>query len=79
MKKVQETKKYENLGTIGYARTHLKFLPLIRHAARYCFGGGVAMQLGATMDLFNSIILVHPSPPSDAHVKAIKVIPLSIL
>ncbi|KAJ7212146.1 hypothetical protein GGX14DRAFT_447636 [Mycena pura] len=42
-------------------------------AIGYCFGGGVAMRMGATTDLFNSIILVHPSPPSDDDLKAIKV------
>jgi len=30
------------------------------------------MRMGATTDLFNSIILVHPSPPSDDDLKAIK-------
>lgn len=41
-------------------------------AIGYCFGGGVAIHLGATTDLFNSIVLAHPSPPSDAQLKAIK-------
>ncbi|KAJ6531634.1 Alpha/Beta hydrolase protein [Mycena vulgaris] len=55
VKKLQETKKYERIGAIGY-----------------CFGGGIAMGVGASTDLFNSIILVHPSPPSDSNIKAIK-------
>ncbi|KAJ7459828.1 dienelactone hydrolase [Mycena latifolia] len=55
VKKLQEAKKYERLGAIGY-----------------CFGGGIATRLGASTDLFNSIVLAHPSPPSDAHIKAIK-------
>ncbi|KAJ7675863.1 Alpha/Beta hydrolase protein [Mycena polygramma] len=55
VKKLQEQKKYEKFGAIGY-----------------CFGGGVASRLGASTDLFSSIILVHPSPVSDAQLKAIK-------
>ncbi|KAJ6512242.1 hypothetical protein C8R47DRAFT_1292436 [Mycena vitilis] len=41
-------------------------------AIGYCFGGGVASRLGASTDLFSSIILVHPSPVSDDQLKAIK-------
>ncbi|KAJ7505353.1 Alpha/Beta hydrolase protein [Mycena galericulata] len=41
-------------------------------AIGYCFGGGVATHVGASTELFNSIILVHPSPPTDAQIKAIK-------
>ncbi|KAJ7109699.1 dienelactone hydrolase [Mycena crocata] len=55
VKKLQENKKYEKLGAIGY-----------------CFGGGIAIRVGASTDLFNSIVLVHPSPPSDTDLKAIK-------
>ncbi|KAF7365250.1 DLH domain-containing protein [Mycena venus] len=55
VKKLQEKKKYDNLGAIGY-----------------CFGGGIATRVGATTTLFNSIILVHPSPPTDDQLKAIK-------
>ncbi|KAJ7784599.1 Alpha/Beta hydrolase protein [Mycena metata] len=55
VEKLQESKKYEKLGAIGY-----------------CYGGGVATRVGATTDLFQSIVLAHPSPPSDAHLRAIK-------
>ncbi|KAJ6584935.1 dienelactone hydrolase endo-1-3,1,4-beta-D-glucanase [Mycena capillaripes] len=55
VKKLQEKKKYEKLGTIGY-----------------CFGGGIATRVGASTDLFNSIILVHPSPPKNEQLLAIK-------
>ncbi|KAJ7044082.1 dienelactone hydrolase [Mycena alexandri] len=55
VKKLQETKKYEKIGAIGY-----------------CFGGGIATRVGATTDLFQSIVLAHPSPPTDAQLRAIK-------
>ncbi|KAJ7459830.1 hypothetical protein FB451DRAFT_1505339 [Mycena latifolia] len=56
VKKLQEAKKYERLGAIGY-----------------CFGGGIAAQLGASTDLLSSIVLAHPSfSTDDAHLKAIK-------
>ncbi|KAJ7629577.1 hypothetical protein B0H17DRAFT_1150556 [Mycena rosella] len=56
VKKLQIAKKYELLGAIGY-----------------CFGGGIATQIGASKpELFNSIILVHPLPPTDGQIKAIK-------
>ncbi|KAJ7686347.1 dienelactone hydrolase endo-1,3,1,4-beta-D-glucanase [Mycena rosella] len=56
VKKLQIAKKYELLGAIGY-----------------CFGGGIATQIGASKpEVFNSIILVHPFPPTDAQIKAIK-------
>ncbi|KAJ7304881.1 Alpha/Beta hydrolase protein [Mycena albidolilacea] len=42
-------------------------------AIGYCFGGGIAARVGATTALFNSIVLVHPSPPTDDHLNAIKV------
>ncbi|KAJ7775613.1 Alpha/Beta hydrolase protein [Mycena maculata] len=41
-------------------------------AIGYCFGGGIATRVGATTDLFDSIVLAHPSPPTDADIKAIK-------
>ncbi|KAJ7021964.1 Alpha/Beta hydrolase protein [Mycena alexandri] len=55
VKKLQETKKYEKIGAIGY-----------------CFGGGIATRVGATTDLFQSIVLAHPSNPTDAQLRAIK-------
>ncbi|KAJ6584936.1 dienelactone hydrolase endo-1-3,1,4-beta-D-glucanase [Mycena capillaripes] len=55
VKKLQEQKKYEKIGTIGY-----------------CLGGGLATRVGASTDLFDSIILVHPSPPTNEQVLAIK-------
>ncbi|KAF7318700.1 DLH domain-containing protein [Mycena chlorophos] len=54
--KLQESKKYEKLGAVGY-----------------CFGGGVAVILGAEHpDLLQSIVLAHPSPPKDEQILAIK-------
>ncbi|KAJ7175820.1 dienelactone hydrolase [Mycena filopes] len=50
-----ETKKYEQIGTIGY-----------------CFGGGIALRVSAKTDIFQSIIVAHPSPPNDADLRAIK-------
>ncbi|KAJ6484362.1 hypothetical protein C8R47DRAFT_980950 [Mycena vitilis] len=41
-------------------------------AIGYCFGGGVAMRLGASTNLFSSIVVVHPSPVPDAQLNAIK-------
>ncbi|KAJ7280210.1 dienelactone hydrolase family-domain-containing protein [Mycena rebaudengoi] len=42
-------------------------------AIGYCFGGGIAIRLGASTEFFSSIVLVHPSPaPTDAQMKAIK-------
>jgi len=41
-------------------------------AIGYCFGGGIASRVGSTSTLFDSIVLVHPSPVSDAQLKAIK-------
>jgi len=41
-------------------------------AIGYCFGGGVAVRVGSTTSLFDSIVLAHPSAPSDAQLKAIK-------
>ncbi|KAJ7109695.1 Alpha/Beta hydrolase protein [Mycena crocata] len=56
VKKLQENKKYEKLGAIGY-----------------CLGGGIALRVGASTGLFNSIVLVHASPPfNDDHIKTIK-------
>ncbi|KAJ7794125.1 hypothetical protein B0H14DRAFT_3093800 [Mycena olivaceomarginata] len=55
IKKLQEKKKYDHLGAIGY-----------------CFGGGIATRVGATTSLFDSIVLVHPSGPTDEQLKAIK-------
>ncbi|KAJ7167880.1 Alpha/Beta hydrolase protein [Mycena filopes] len=55
VKAIKETKKYEQIGTIGY-----------------CFGGGIALRVGASTDLFQSIVLAHPSPPKDAQLRAIK-------
>ncbi|KAJ7711830.1 hypothetical protein B0H16DRAFT_1343373, partial [Mycena metata] len=55
VKKLQETKKYEKIGAIGY-----------------CFGGAIATRVGATTDLFQSIVLAHPSNPTDAQLRAIK-------
>ncbi|KAF8208908.1 Alpha/Beta hydrolase protein [Mycena galopus ATCC 62051] len=42
-------------------------------AIGYCFGGAIATRVGGTTSLFNSIVLVHPSAPTDAQLKAIKV------
>ncbi|KAJ6613335.1 dienelactone hydrolase [Mycena sp. CBHHK59/15] len=55
VKKMQESKKYEKLGAIGY-----------------CLGGGIALRI-APAELFQSIVVAHPSPPTDEQVKAIKV------
>ncbi|KAF7288579.1 DLH domain-containing protein [Mycena chlorophos] len=53
--KLQASKHYEKLGAVGY-----------------CYGGGVALILGSDHpDLFNSIVLAHPSPPTDAQILAI--------
>ncbi|KAJ7250906.1 Alpha/Beta hydrolase protein [Mycena haematopus] len=41
-------------------------------AIGYCFGGGVATRVAATTTLFDSIVLVHPSAPTDVQLKAIK-------
>jgi len=41
-------------------------------AIGYCFGGGIAARVGASTDLFKSIVLVHPSNPTDDHIRAIK-------
>ncbi|KAJ7918922.1 hypothetical protein B0H13DRAFT_2433265 [Mycena leptocephala] len=41
-------------------------------AIGYCFGGGIATRVGSTSTLFDSIVLVHPSPPTDNQLKAIK-------
>ncbi|KAJ6560167.1 hypothetical protein B0H19DRAFT_1260807 [Mycena capillaripes] len=32
-------------------------------AIGYCFGGGIATRVGTSTAHFNSIVLVHPSPP----------------
>ncbi|KAJ7780628.1 hypothetical protein DFH07DRAFT_792974 [Mycena maculata] len=47
-------------------------------AIGYCFGGGVAVHIASTSDVFDSIVLAHPSPPSDDQLKAIKVNLLSM-
>ncbi|KAF7365251.1 DLH domain-containing protein [Mycena venus] len=41
-------------------------------AIGYCFGGGIATRLGATTSYFDSIVLAHPSAPTDDLIKAIK-------
>ncbi|KAF7299105.1 DLH domain-containing protein [Mycena indigotica] len=46
-----QTKHYEKLGAVGY-----------------CYGGGVAVLLGSQHpDLLSSIVLAHPSNPTDAN------------
>ncbi|CAK5270615.1 unnamed protein product [Mycena citricolor] len=41
-------------------------------AIGYCFGGGVAVRLGGSSTIFDSIIIAHPSPPSNADILSIK-------
>ncbi|KAJ6584930.1 dienelactone hydrolase endo-1,3,1,4-beta-D-glucanase [Mycena capillaripes] len=41
-------------------------------AIGYCFGGAIATRVGGSTDLFDSIILVHPSAPTDEQILAIK-------
>ncbi|KAJ7741425.1 dienelactone hydrolase endo-1,3,1,4-beta-D-glucanase [Mycena maculata] len=52
---VQERKKYEKIGALGF-----------------CFGGTMAIRLGAT-DLFQSAVVCHPGPFSIDQLKASKV------
>ncbi|KAJ6510633.1 Alpha/Beta hydrolase protein [Mycena sanguinolenta] len=41
-------------------------------AVGYCFGGGVATRVGAATNLLDSIVLVHPSAPTNGELGAIK-------
>ncbi|KAJ6573458.1 Alpha/Beta hydrolase protein [Mycena vulgaris] len=41
-------------------------------AIGYCFGGGIAIQIGASTDLFSSIVLAHPSFMTDEQLNSIK-------
>jgi dienelactone hydrolase len=41
-------------------------------AAGYCFGGGIAGRLGST-DIVNTVVIAHPSPLTQAQIRAIKV------
>lgn len=41
-------------------------------AHRYCFGGSMAIRLGAT-DVFDSVVIAHPGGPSLGEIQKIKV------
>lgn len=40
---------------------------------RYCWGGGMLTRLGGKDNLFSSLVIAHPAPPSLKDIEAIKV------